>query len=215
MLSTTVLMTIAINTISIAAGLAIYYISSKLGVNERKKVIEQLTSYIINFVLFIWLAKIIWQFPLFISDPVAVLAYPSNAQAFYLALFLILIQISYHRKKRGLNIQELLFHFIPVFLSASFTYQFIDIVWLNNQFAWGNFLLMMFLLLLFLRLRERLQQRTLIITITLCWVIGKLILSNLLPYTTIFGYMIHPLLYIVVGMICMVLFVIRRKRVSL
>lgn len=213
--STTVLMTIAIHTISIVAGLAIYYLSSKLGVSERKKVIEQLTSYIINFILFIWLAKVIWQLPLFISDPVAVLAYPSNAQAFYLAIFLILIQIGYHCKKRGLNIQVLLFHFIPVLLSASFTYQFIDLVWLNNQFAWGNFLLMMFLLLLFLRLRERLQQRTLIITITLCWVMGKLILNSLLPYTTIFGYMIHPLLYLVVGMICMVLFVIRRKRVSL
>ncbi|MBU8566416.1 hypothetical protein KM914_08235 [Virgibacillus pantothenticus] len=212
--STTVLMTIAINVISFVVGFLAYYLTSNLSSTAKRKNLELMISYLINLVLFIWVAKVVLQLPLFLSDPIAVLAYPSDAQAFYLALILLAIQISYQVKKNGLQIQNLLVNYIPVLIVASFTYHFMDIVWHDNPLAWGNFVLMILLLLLFLLLRERIQDHILLISLTISWMSGKLILSYLLPFTTIFRYMIHPLFLITVGMISLIIFIFKRKRVS-
>ncbi|NBJ70106.1 MULTISPECIES: hypothetical protein [Clostridia] len=212
--STTVLMTIAIYVISFAVGFLAYYLTSNLSSTAKRKNVELMISYLINLVLFIWVAKVVMQLPLFLSDPIAVLAYPSNAQAFYLALLLLAIQMNYQVKKHGLQIQNLLVNYIPVLVIASFTYQFMDIVWRDNPLAWGNFVLMMFLLLLFLLVRERMQDHILLISLIISWLSGKLILSYLLPFTTIFGYMIHPLFLITVSIISLLILLLQRERVS-
>ncbi|RFA35605.1 hypothetical protein CAI16_07365 [Virgibacillus dokdonensis] len=212
--STTVLMSLAANIISFSVGLLAYYLSSNLSSKDKRKNVEQIISYLINLILFIWVAKIILQLPLFLSDPIAVLAYPSDAQAFYLALLLLTIQMTYQGKKSGLQLQNLLINAIPVILVASFTYQFIDIVWQNNSLAWGNFILMLLLLLIYLLVKDRIQSAMLFLCLTVIWTIGKLILSYVLPFTTIFSYMIHPLFFVIIGLIHICIFLFKRKKVS-
>ncbi|AUJ24787.1 MULTISPECIES: hypothetical protein [Virgibacillus] len=212
--STTVLMSLAANVISFSIGLLAYYLSSNLSSKDKRKNVEHIISYLINLILFIWVAKIILQLPLFLSDPIAVLAYPSDAQAFYLALLLLTIQMTYQVKKSGLQLQNLLINAIPVILVASFTYQFIDIVWQDNSLAWGNFILMLLLLLIYLLVKDRMQSTMLFLYLTVIWTIGKLILSYILPFTTIFNYMIHPLFFVMVGLIHICIFLFKRKKVS-
>ncbi|GAA0431814.1 MULTISPECIES: hypothetical protein [Virgibacillus] len=212
--SATVLTTISIHVISMSVGFIAYFLSSNLPIAERKQVSQQMISYLVNFVIFIWIGKIVLNLSLFISDPIAVLAYPSNAQAFYFALFLLAIQLWYKAKRSEVDIEILLYCYVPVLLVASFMYQFIEIIWKNNTLAWGDFILLLILLLTFLLLRDRLRKSTLLLCMVWVWAIGKLSITWIMPFTTIFGYMIHPFFFITVGLIFSILFVFKRKKVS-
>src|SRR5690606_27038035 len=76
---------IFILAISFALSLLAFYVMSTLPKEQRKEQVSEITSQLINFVLFLWLAKILLKLPLFVRDPLAVLAYPGNSEAFYLA----------------------------------------------------------------------------------------------------------------------------------
>ncbi len=213
--STTILITISINVVSLTIGFIAFQLMNELDRSDKKQITDQMITSIINMILFIWLAKIILHLSIFISDPIAVLAYPSDANAFYLALILTSIQLVYKAKRNGLKLARLFYHFIPVLVFAGFTYHFIEIIWMDNSFAWGNFILMFMLLSLFLLLKRLINQKTMLLLISYCWVFGKLLISWLLPFTTIFGYMVAPLFLVMVALIISVLYLFNRKLVFL
>src|SRR5690625_4868656 len=105
---------------SFIAGFIFFYLMSALSKAKKKQQAEEVTSLLINFVIYIWIGKILLNFLTFIKDPLAVLAYPSNSHAFYLALLFSGIHILYKNKRHKPDWQLFLYSFIHVFLFASF-----------------------------------------------------------------------------------------------
>src|SRR5690625_1979708 len=116
---------VGIIVISFIVGFAFFYITSPLQKELKKAQLEEMFSQLVNFIIFIWVGKIIWNFSIFINDPLAILAYPSNSDAFYIAILLSAILLFYKNWKKKLNVILLITYFLPVFLLVFFLFVFI------------------------------------------------------------------------------------------
>ncbi|WP_230856172.1 MULTISPECIES: hypothetical protein [Bacillaceae] len=186
------LISIGIIAVSMFAGFISYYITSDLSKEQRKKHMEEMISQLINFIIFIWLGKVILNFSIFIKDPLAILAYPSNSQSFYLAVLFSGLLLVYKSKRQQLYVLEFIESFLHVFLVASFTYEFIQLVWNDNTYAFGYLVLLTVLLVLFFLTRGRIAVITIIIMILTGWTAGVLLLTFIQPFVTVFGYIMAP-----------------------
>ncbi|TFJ91907.1 hypothetical protein [Lentibacillus salicampi] len=189
MVSAWVVTKVAYVVISIAAGLIFFYVTSPLVKSEKKQPLEESVSLLINFVLYIWVGKILLNIDVFITDPLAILAYPSDSDAFYAATLLLFGNVIYKVKWKGLNIGTIMSSLAPVFLGSAFVYEFIEVVMNDSTLAWGHLGLLFLLLLFFLIFHERQSSVATAGGIFTAWSLGQLILTFYLPYTTLYGYM--------------------------
>lgn len=186
------LMSIGVIVISIVIGLVFFYFTSELERDQKKIQLEEMVSQLINFVIFIWVGKIMMNFSIFIKDPLAILAYPSNSEAFYVAVSLSTILLFYKAKKKKFNVLQLVSSFLPVILVASFLYEFIQLVWNNNTYSIGNLALFTILLVFFLLAGDRMTSRKLMTMLLIGWSVGILLLAYIQPFATVFGYIMAP-----------------------
>ncbi|WP_106497987.1 hypothetical protein [Lentibacillus sp. Marseille-P4043] len=204
------LMSIAIIVLSVIVGLVFYYVLSDETKVRKMKQLEEFASQLINFVIFIWIGKIILHFSVFIKDPLAILAYPSGSQGFYLAVLFSGFVLAYKSKRGRINMLAFIASFLPVFLAASFTYEFIQLIWNNNTYSFGYIVLLTILMVSYLLIRGHVTTRTLICLILIGWTTGILVLSFIQPFVTVFGYIMAPWF---VGVFFIVsLFLLIRKR---
>lgn len=193
---------------SIPVGMIIYYIISPLPKKEKKQYIEELLSQLINFVIFIWIAKIILNLPLFITDPIVVLTYPSNSQAFYLALLFSALWFLYKKKKTNLNFLMFIKSSLFILLTSSFTYELIQIGMNNDTYRFGYLALLTTLLCLYLLISERINTHILISIIFIGWSIGMLFLVYNQSFITVFGYLMAPWFIWVTFIVSLLFFII-------
>ncbi|MFD1040000.1 hypothetical protein ACFQ3N_16630 [Virgibacillus byunsanensis] len=187
-----VLTSIGIIVVSIIMGFIFFFVISPLPTQVKKKQLEEITSLLINFVIYIWVGKILLNISTFITDPLAILAYPSDSHAFYLATLFIVLNIGYKYKRHNLAVLTLLNSFIPVFLAASFVYEFVQIVWNSNTYTWGYLGLVMLLIVVYMLVYDRITKEKLLGIMLIGWVFGQLMLALFLPFLTVFGYMMAP-----------------------
>lgn len=192
------LIPIAIILVSFLIGIVFYYVISQQSKVEKKAQIDKVTSYLINFVLFIWVGKIIGHISLFVTDPIAVLARPSDAFALYIAMILITVNVIYDTMKRKVRPGELLYVFIPIFISASFVYEFIKIALLNNTNTWGYLTLLFILLIGVVSLYGKMEDDLFIILMIFLWILGQFVLSYTSLYIVIYSYLISRLFLVVI-----------------
>lgn len=183
--------TIGVIIISIGLAFAMFYFFSDLRKDEKKKYIDELISQLVNFILFIWAGKILLNISLFFRDPLAVLAYPSDSNAFYLAVLFTAIVIIYKKLRKNLNFIVFAENFTYVFLLAVFIYEFIQFILNEDQFSLGYLILFLTLLLLFYFMQGRVRMRTLLLTILIGLTVGLLVLGVTYPYVALFGYLIE------------------------
>ncbi len=212
MLITTKLISIASMIVSFLIGIISYYIMNHLPKVEKKQYIEELNTQVINFVLFIWAAKIILNISLFIKSPIVVVTYPSNSQAFYLAILFSVLLLLYKGIKKKINILAFLESGILVSLVTSFTYEFIQIVINKDSFTFGYLVLLVVLLCLFFLVAGRMNQRTVISIILVGWSIGMLFLSYIQPFATVFGYLMAPWFIWVILIASFLFFILTRGK---
>lgn len=187
---------------SFLVGIVFFYVISALAKDRKKYVIEQIGSLLVNMVIYIWLSKIVLNIGLFISDPLAVLAYPSDSSAFYLASLITVLHVSWKVWRKKMRDMDLLTAFVPIFLSASFVFEFIQLVWYDNQLSGVYLALLMVLIIVFLLVQERMMGWKLSLGLMIFWGLGQLVFSFALPFTTIFGYIMEPWYLVIV---CLVL----------
>lgn len=192
MVTTNVMISTGIVIISIAFGLGAFWMVSGLPGEQKKKQLEELVSQLINFILFIWLSKVILNFLLFINDPLAILAYPSNSLAFYMAFLFSAAFFVYKAKKKHIQAVVFIESFTMVFLTTSILYELIQFVWFDNASSFGCLLLLSVLLILFLLGQGRLKTDILIVGMNAIWSSGMGVLIYLYPLVTVFGYIIYP-----------------------
>src|SRR5699024_10986539 len=113
MASTTIMKSIGILIASFIFGMVLLYIVFTGTKEKRKQQLDIILSYTIQFVLYIWLGKIIASLDLFIQDPIAVLAYPGDSTAFYLATGFTLLHIFIQHKRGKINEELLMEGFVP------------------------------------------------------------------------------------------------------
>ncbi|WP_245844139.1 hypothetical protein [Oceanobacillus rekensis] len=159
--------------------------------DQKKKRMDELISQLVNFVLFIWLGKIILHFSIFIKDPLAILAYPGNSDSFYLAVLFIVIVLVYKSFRKQMNVLTFMESFLHVFLVASFLYEFIQVIWNDNSYAFGYLILLSVLLILFFLLFRWLTASLLIMVMLIGWSFGMWILTSIQPFVTVFGYIME------------------------
>lgn len=134
-----IITSIAIIFTSFTAGFGFFYLFSPLTKEVKKKQLEQLLSLLINFFIFIWVGKIILNIGVFVRDPLAILAYPSNSNAFYVATLFIALNVMYIGKKGKINSLQLLTVFVPVFLAAAFVYEFFQMMLNGHRYGGGPY----------------------------------------------------------------------------
>ncbi|MFD1360778.1 hypothetical protein [Lentibacillus salinarum] len=214
MISAWVLAKMAYNVISIVAGLTFFYVTSQSAKPVKKQQLEESISLIINFILFIWVGKILLNIGIFVTDPLAVLAYPSDSYAFYAAVLLLLVNVVFKVRRKHLNISPLLSALVPIFLGSAFVYEFIDVVVNGNALSWGHLGLLLIVAVMFLAINERKPAVIVAGNVFAIWSAGQFLLTCLLPYSTLYGYIVARWFLIVVFIISVtVLIYNNRKRV--
>ncbi|HLR59508.1 MAG TPA: hypothetical protein VK094_03460 [Pseudogracilibacillus sp.] len=207
--SITVIQSIGLLIASFLIGIGYFYIQSDRPKKTRKKQIEVVSSILINIVIYVWVGKVLVNLPKFISDPLAILAYPSNANAFYVASVLGLINIIINIKKNKIDLNTYIEAFIPIFIGASLIFEFINYIQDGTINSLMYFLLLILLIGIQLILHKKLSVVKLNLIITIIWSSVKLVLSLIYSYTTIFNYLIHPIYFVII--IILAIYCLNRK----
>lgn len=189
-------------------GILFFYFASTYSKEEKKKKIDLVSSQFINYVIFIWLGKIIFHFKLFIQDPFAVLAYPSGSEAFYIATIIFVGSIGFQRYRGKISISDLLEVFVPVLIASSFMYEFIQMQFFQKN-ALPYLVLLIVLLIAYLLFEKTVAKQAILM---LAWTMGLFILSFIAPFVMIFQFMITRV-FILISILAMIaIYVYYRRR---
>lgn len=207
-----VLISIGTIIISFIIGCVFYFVMSPVKKNLKKEHIQKIISLLIDMVIFIWISKVIVNISQFIRDPLAVLAYPSDSSAFYLAIGIMLVYLAYKQKRSKLLIEPPIDSFVPIFIVTSFVYEFIQIIWFGK--SWPYMALLMILIMLYLLIDDKLPRYIISGLAVITWSLGQLLLTFILPYMSVFNYIIDPWFFIVIMIVTLLYVILKRKKVS-
>lgn len=210
MLSPTIISKLAYLIISFIVGVLFYYVTSEAGKVEKKQQLDIIFSLLVNFIIYLWIGKLILNFPRLLNDPIAVLAYPMNSYSFYIATFLLIINLAYLFVIKSENLTVIFRTFLPIFLASLFLYEFIELVIENYSQQRLTFILQLILLLVYLFYHNKhIYSKEIVFSL---WIAGKIVLSFILPYTKIFNFMISPYYFIVLFIIFILVYLYNWKR---
>ncbi|WP_179966053.1 hypothetical protein [Lysinibacillus antri] len=195
---------------SIVAGLLLFYWMNPSSKEEKKKQLEEVTDFFINFVIFMWIGKVLLNLSTFVKDPLAILAYPVDSTSFYAAIIGSILRLLYKQKKNNLPVLSLL---IPIILTAAFMFEFIQFVQDQNFYSLTNLIFYGILVTIFYYSKEKLSTLTLYAILLLSWLIGTLFMFFTQPYVSIFGYLLSlPFILVFFLFMTIVLISINLKR---
>ncbi len=177
--------------LSTIIGLLAFYFISNLAKVQRKQQIDNIASMLINFAIYIWLSKLLLNIQLFIADPFAALAFPSDSKAFYLACLFVGVHMIYKSRRQQMNVNEFIIGFTPFFMISSLTYEFIQFVF-GKSTTIGYLIFLAYLSILFIWLRDVISEAMITKIVWVVWSSGVLLISLFLPFVTVFGYLMKP-----------------------
>ena len=208
------IISIALIILSLGIGLIAFYLLTDLSKVDRKKYVSELISQLINFILFIWVGKVLLNLSLFIRDPLSVLAYPSNAGAFYLAIVFTTVIVIYQAISKKLELLVFSKAVTHVFLVALFFYEFSQFFLEENRDSFSYLIMSFILLSIFYSLRDRLKTAHLLRTILVISLIGMMVISFIQPYVVIFGYLINRWFIIIFSVVSLFLITYVERKVN-
>lgn len=173
---------------------------------SKKHNIDSVISIALNFIIYIWISKIVLHINIFIQDPFAILAYPSDRYAFYLALFLTSITMIYNVYKKKMNFDAAWKTFLPTLLAMFFMYEILQLVVENRTYYFMYIIFYMILLLLYILIENKWMKEMIIVY---TWFIMMLISWFMLDTIRIIKYLVHPIF--IVGLLIMYTIMIIKK----
>lgn len=189
-------------------GLIFFYLASPSPLPVKKERMDLMASQLINYVIFIWLGKIIFHIKLFLQDPFAVLAYPSSSEAFYIATLFFIGTILVQSYRGKLSITALLEVFVPVVIASSFMYEFIQMQFFEKD-AFFYLLVFILLLIAYVILDKNLSNQILLFFL---WATGLLFISFLAPFVMIFQFIVTRIFIIILMLIIIMVYLYYRRR---
>ncbi|MFY3792176.1 hypothetical protein ACOQFO_10930 [Ureibacillus sp. MALMAid1270] len=188
MASTAKVISLASIFFSIIVGLLIYYWISPSNKEEMKIQFEKVVNFLLNFIIFMWIAKVVLNITIFIKDPLAVLAYPADSTAFYLAIIASFTRLVFNQK--NLNLFNFLSVLLPVVLTASFMFEFTQFIQDHNWYSLTNMIVFMILVTFFYYFIDKISPLNLYLILLISWLTGTLIMYFTQPYVSFFGYLL-------------------------
>src|SRR5699024_3441021 len=126
------------------------------------------------------------------------------------------VNVIYIEKKGKIAFVQLITVFVPVFLTASFVYEFFQMMLNGHSFGWGYMGVAMVLLMAFMYFHDRIGVDKIFFFLMIAWSLGQLLLSVIVPYASVFGYLLESWFIAIILVVFMLLFFYyNRKRVSL
>lgn len=201
--------TLVVTILGLFGGALFLYLTSPLDQEKKKLHMNKLIDSVLYLMIFTIVAKIILNMSLFFEDPVAVLAYPSNSTALYVALVMTVVVMVMSKQKDVMlswGFIDSLFRFlvssqfIQLFLTLSLTTYTVSIYQLG----------FLFIILLALLLKSAARQNQLLGLWTL-YGVGLFSLSfiDVMPF---FGYYVQGLFYLIFSLLGSFLVAILRKK---
>ena len=202
---------LVILVVSFILGIIFFRFISPFTKEETKKRIDEVVSFLIGFVIALWIAKIMLNLPAFISDPRAMLAYPSDSNAFYLAFVIMIIYTRIRVVKDYQHLITLQFTFITIFISATFIYEFVQII--SGNLMQSPLQLAIHLIMLgFIVVYVNKKKLGLIVFVSILgWSLGMWILS-LFTTTTIFQFSTEPVFYLIICIVSVIVVYFRQRK---
>lgn len=210
--STTVMMSIGILVISFIVGFLFYFLIADEAKERKKQHVENLLSLLINFILYIWIGKVVIHINLFVQDPLAVLAYPSDSKAFYIASVLIMVNIYYLITTKRQVGRPLFNTFVPFFIATSFVFEFTQLVIYKNYNVWPMLFLWMLLLVGYVLVYGKWANTLVNVIFATVSLITLFILTYIKDTVTIFGYTISPFYFISLLILVFIIIVYSNRR---
>lgn len=192
MVITETLISAVILAVSAVFGSIIYFMLNEAAKSKKKEIMEELLSQFINLIIFIYIIKIILNLDVFLEDPLAVLAHPSDSTVFYAAIVMTAAVVIYKNLKGRLDLKEFSDGMITLFLTSSMMYEFIHFIIYGDTYAFVYFIVLAVLFLVFYVLYNRIEKRYLLITAVLSWTVGIVVLFFVYGTATAFGYTMRP-----------------------
>src|SRR5699024_2280095 len=114
MIFTTALKTVGIMIASYVIGCLFYYVTAKEERLHKNRLLDEWFSLTISFIIYVWISKVMSQGLRVFYDPIATLAYPSNATSIYIATTLFVIHLLWRHKVKKKDDLSLFFVATPV-----------------------------------------------------------------------------------------------------
>ncbi|MBM7540337.1 hypothetical protein [Amphibacillus cookii] len=186
--------------ISLAIGLVFFLLTTTLSKALRRVYLYLFVDLISFFILILIAAKALLHIELFLSDPLAVLAHPSNANGFYLAT-LISGLYAYRKIRVDLFSFDLVIEgFIRLFFSANFVYLFSLLILLDREVSIYQLTFHFVTLLIIIFYQDRNYYHILNPLIVGTWGLGHVVLS-LSSQVQLFGFYLSYQYYFIIGII--------------
>ncbi|MYL32429.1 hypothetical protein GLW08_06615 [Pontibacillus yanchengensis] len=183
--------------VSLLLGVILFQVLSPFSKSYVKQLTNEISSFFFAFVISIWIAKIVVNIGTFMNDPRAVLAYPSNSHAFYLAFAFILPYSKLHVYRRDLNINHIGTALFYVFILSSIFFEFSNTVVEQNVAVHVSQLgILVATLIILLGTQNSLTRLSLYIGITV-FTVGYFVLSSIFAHTHIFLYTVDTWFWVI------------------
>lgn len=201
--------------LSFMMGSGLFYVLIKGTSKQKTKLIEESLSFMVNVVIFMWLSKIVWNLSIFVTDPLAILAYPSDRKALYSGLLLAVGTVMYKEwtKKLGYH-QPIYTTVIPIFIFSSFLFEFIEMIFSQSSYNMPYLILLGLTTLLFVVTNERIHALQQSVIMAVLWALGVILLKMFQPVIIAFGFSLtYPFLIVfIVSQLCYFLFILYQRK---
>lgn len=195
---------------SFIVGFILFRLISSYSTIVTKQQMDEVVNVLIVFVIALWIGKIATNFSTFITDPISILAYPSDSVAFYIASILSVIYVQIKTKRAYHQVIALLYSFLVVFFTASFTYEFIQMIVGTAAYTLPYLGLLVLLLILFVLKQDKLAEDKLVFIGLVTWSLGQWILS-IFSEASVFQFHLSHWFYGSISLAVILLCIYRKK----
>src|SRR5699024_11622626 len=101
------------------------------------------------------------------------------------------VNLIFIENKGNIAFVQLITVFVPVFLTAFFVYEFFQMMLNGHSFGWGYMGVAMVLLMAFMYFHDRIGAEKISFYLMIAWSLGQLLLSVMMPYASVFGYLLE------------------------
>ncbi|MCZ0701723.1 hypothetical protein J2T56_000065 [Natronobacillus azotifigens] len=199
---------IIIKSLSFVFGIIFLIVTSPF---SRKEQTSQVIDFLIVFFLIIIGSKVLLHIRIFLTDPIAVLAFPSDSKAFYLAFVMMSVYLSMLVKRNKIDLLSFSDSFVRVLLMTMFVQFFSEIIFTNDFVPIYQLMLSFILLLFLLLLEKRIPYLFLHANILMIWGFCSAFLHTFSP-ALLFGFHVDSWYYLMIGLVGLIILLKTKKK---
>ncbi len=174
-------------------GAFLYYLHSEQSKKVKKRIVDDILGHIIRLVLMMWAIKIIRHFSLFVQDPLAILAYPSDTNTFYLALIFVILIATIEGVWKKKDVLSLIPPFFYMLFIALFIYESYVLFIQQSMYSFPYYIVLASVMISYLILPQKRSEWNKMWWAMSLWTLGSLVIFPVQPLVTIVQFRMTPL----------------------